>query len=294
MPLDRAACRRLRRGCLSGATAGLVAAVLALAACGDGDPGGRSALTRTPSAGPTSHEYRPGLAAFPHLPEGVTEAPVVVIIPGGGWQSADPTGFEPLAAALAERGVVAMPVVIRAAENGVTYPTPVEDVLCALADGAATATSAGIRPTRLVLLGHSSGAHLSSLATLAPTSVAPRCEDPVVAPDALIGLAGPFDIRDFSDAAARLFATGADDATWEAANPLLLADRRPEVPVLLLHGDADELVPAQFSTDFASALREGGHPTTLSILADVDHGEVYSPRAAAAPVSEWLADLPPG
>ena len=273
---------------------------LALAACtssvrvdgGDGGDDSPARSARTPSAGPTSHEYQQGLAAFPHLPAGVSRAPVVVMIPGGGWQSADPTGLEALAAALAAQGVVAMPVVIRAAEDGVVHPVPVEDVLCALADGAATATAAGIRPTRLVLLGHSSGAHLSSLATLDPTSVAPRCEDPVVAPDALVGLAGPYDIRDFSDAAARLFAEDAAQATWDAANPVLLADRRPEVPVLLLHGDEDEVVPADFSTDFADALREGGHPTTLSILPGVDHAEVYSAQVASAPVAQWLASLP--
>ena len=87
-----------------------------------------------------------------------------------------------------------------------------------------------------------------------------------MAPDALVGLAGPYDIRNFSDAAANLFAPDADDATWDAANPVLLAARRPEVPVLLLHGDADELVPAQFSQDFAAALRAGGHHATLSVL----------------------------
>ena len=114
-----------------------------------------------------------------------------------------------------------------------------------------------------MLLGHSSGAHLSAVATLDPASVTPRCEDPVVAPDALVGLAGPYDIRNFSDAAANLFAADADDATWDAANPVLLADQRPDVPVLLLHGDADELVPTQFSTDFAAALRAGGHHVTL-------------------------------
>ena len=274
----------------------VTAALVALSACGAGDDTGGGTGTQppatSPSAGPVSHEYRPGLAAFPHLPDGVTEAPVVVMIPGGGWRSAVPTGLEPLAAALAGQGIVAMPVVIRTAGDGVTYPVPVADVLCALADGAATARAAGIAPTALVLLGHSSGAHLSAVATLAPGSVAPRCEDPLVAPDALIGLAGPYDIRDFSDAAANLFAPDADDATWDAANPVLLADQRPDVPVLLLHGDADELVPTQFSSDFAAALQAGGHHVTLRILPGVNHGEVYGADVAAAPVVQWLADLP--
>jgi len=272
------------------------AALVALSACAAGDDTGAGQGLQlpetTPSAGPVSHEYRPGLAAFPHLPHGVTEAPVVVMIPGGGWRSAVPTGLEPLAAALARQGVVAIPVVIRTAGDGVTYPVPVEDVLCALADGAATARAAGIQPTRLVLLGHSSGAHLSAVATLAPDSVTPHCEDPLVAPDALVGLAGPYDIRNFSDAAANLFAADAGDATWDAANPVLLAAQRPDVPVLLLHGDADELVPTQFSTDFAAALRAGGHHVTLSILPGVNHGEVYAADVAAAPVLRWLASFP--
>jgi acetyl esterase/lipase len=270
----------------------VTAALVALSACAAGDDTGGAQDPQPPgggpSAGPVSHEYRPGLAAFPHLPDGVTEAPVVVMIPGGGWRSADPSGLEPLAAALARQGVMAMPVVIRTAGDGVVYPVPVEDVLCALADGAATARAAGIRPTTLVLLGHSSGAHLTAVATLAPDSVTPRCEDPLVEPDALVGLAGPYDIRDFSDGAANLFAADADDATWDAANPVLLAGRRPEGPVLLLHGDADELVPAQFSTDFAAALRSGGHPVTLSVLPGVNHGEVYWADVAAAPVARWL------
>jgi len=272
-----------------------------LASCAPSAPSGSSAdvaaagsatPSHTYSAGPVSHEYRPGLAAFPHLPQGVTSAPVVVMIPGGGWQTADPTGLEPLAAALASRGIVAMPVVIRANADGVVYPTPLEDVVCALADGVATAREAGIEPTRVVLLGHSSGAHLSALATLDPQRYTPTCDDPVVAADALVGLAGPYDIRNFAGAAANLFADDASDATWDAANPVLLAGQRPEVPVLLLHGAADELVGPQFSTDFANALRAGRHPVTLDVIPGVNHGEVYSAAVAAPPVADWLAGLP--
>ena len=282
----------MRRGRALVALAVLPALLAACAGSTDDDVGGGATPSHSYSAGPVSHVYRPGLAAFPHLPQGVKAAPVVVMIPGGGWQSADPTGLEPLAAALAEQGVVAMPVVIRAGADGVVYPAPVEDVVCALADGVATAREAGIEPTRAVLLGHSSGAHLSAVATLDPERYTPTCDDPVVAPDALVGLAGPYDIRNFSDAASNLFADDANDATWDAANPVLLAGNRPEVPVLLLHGGADELVGPQFSTDFADALRTGGHPVSLDILPGVNHGEIYSAAAAAIPVADWLGDLP--
>lgn len=252
---------------------------------GEPDPG-------TGGDGTASHDYLPGLAAFPHLPSGVTSAPVVVLVPGGGWQSADPTGLMPLAQSLAEQGVFAMPVVIRAAEDGVVHPTPVEDVLCALADGAATARAEGLEPERLVLLGHSSGAHLSALAALANDDHDPRCEDPLLAPDAVVGLAGPYDIRDFTGAAASLFADDSDRAQWDAANPVLRAGLRPEVPFLLLHGDADDVVPPVFSTDFGAALRAGGHPTTVSVLPGEDHGSIYSAEVATAPVVQWLDDLP--
>ena len=288
-------CRALTSAGTRAAAALAVVAVLAGSACTRapaGDPAiASTARAGTPSAGPTSHDYRPGLQAFPHLPEGVTQAPVVVMIPGGGFASADPSGLEPLADALAAGGAVAVPVRIRAEQDGVVHPVPEQDVLCALADGVATATAAGIRPTRLVLLGHSSGAHLSSLVTLTPEAFTPTCQDPVVRPDALVGLAGPYDIRDFADAADRLFAPGTGDATRDAANPVLLAARRPDVPVLLLHGAEDELVGPQFSEDFAAALRAGGHPTTLTVLPGVNHGEVYGAPVAAEPVLRWLATV---
>ena len=269
-----------------------VAVGLALAGCASSGDGEAPAGAVTASSGTTSHEYRPGLTAFPHVPKDVTTAPVVVMVPGGSWETADPTGLAPLADALATRGVLAVPVVVRAAADDVVYPTPVEDVLCALADAAATASAEGIEPASLVVLGHSSGAHLAALAALDAERMSPDCEDPVVAPDALVGLAGPYDIREFSDAASALLDPDADPSVWADANPVLLAARRPELPVLLLHGADDDVVPPDFSTDFARALRGGGHPTTLTIAPGEDHDSIYSAQVAAGPVASWLAALP--
>lgn len=264
---------------------GPLLAVLALLSCGQ--------APEASSAGPVSHAYHSGLEAYPHLPDGVDRAPVVVMVPGGGWVSADPSGYRGLADALAASGIVAVPVRIRAAEDGVTYPVPVEDVLCALADGAATAREASIEPTSVVVLGHSSGAHLAALATLAPDAVDARCEDPPVEADAFVGLAGPYDIRDFSDIAEALLGStpAQDPGAWAAADPVLLADRRPDVPALLLHGDADALVPVSATRSMGEALLAGGHDTTVEIVPGADHDSIYSAEVAGPRIVAWVRSL---
>lgn len=261
----------------------LLATMSMLAAC--------SVPATTGAAGPVTHDYRPGLAAYPHLPRNVEAAPVVVLVPGGGWTTADPAGLAGLAERLAASGVVAVPVVVRAEVDGVLHPVPLEDVVCALADAVATSRAAGIRPTRAVLLGHSSGAHLAALVALDPDAVPARCEDPVVAPDALVGLAGPYDIGGVPAAEALVGSTPEEDpATWRAANPVFLATRRPDLPVLLVHGDADDVVPPEQTRRFGSLLLDAGHDATVSVLPGVDHDSVYSAEVVGDVVVEWLRD----
>jgi dipeptidyl aminopeptidase/acylaminoacyl peptidase len=62
--------------------------------------------------------------------------------------------------------------------------------------------------------------------------------------------------------------------------------------VLLLHGEADDVVPVSFTTDFGTALEAAGHPTTVRVLTDEDHETVYAAETAARPVVDWLESLP--
>ena len=227
---------------LSSAVALVLTSTLLVASCGSGssDPGGAPA--RDPDATVT---YAPDLTADLYLPTETGRAPLVVLVPGGSWRTADPTGLAGLAAGLAERGIVAATSHIRAAEDDVTYPVPVEDVLCAVSGVAADARTRGFRPTHVVVLGHSSGAHLAALAVLAFDDFDPDCTSPVVEPDALIGLSGPYDVSRMPDEASALLGSEPDDdeATWQAANPVERAALRPDVPVLLMHGEeADPIV----------------------------------------------------
>ena len=269
------------------ATAVLGAAVLALPGCassGDGETGAGSA---TPSAGQTSHPFLPGLTAFPHVPEGVTIAPVVVLVPGGSWETADPSGLAPLADALAARGVLAVPVVVRAAADDAVCTPRRSRTSCAPwpTPRRRRAPKASI-PTTSVVLGHSSGAHLAALAALDADGLSPDCEDPVVAPEALVGLAGPYDIREV---------LGCRLGTPRPGGRPRGVGRRP-TPCCSPHDGQScrsscstarttTSYPPDFSTDFAAALRGGGRPTTLTIVPDEDHDGIYTAQVAAGPVA---------
>ena len=112
---------------------------------------------------------RPGV----FLPPGQGPAPIVLLVPGGSWTSADPTGLVPLAKALARNGVVAVTSTYRV-HPAARFPAPVEDVLCAAAKAVADARAAGHGGGRLVLVGHSAGGPLVMLAALRRSSSALR------------------------------------------------------------------------------------------------------------------------
>jgi acetyl esterase/lipase len=147
----------------------------------------------------------------------------------------------------------------------------------------------------VVVLGHTSGAHLAALAALAVDDYSPTCGSPVVRPDALVGLSGPYDISQIPDIATALLGTVPDDdpETWTSANPLERADLRADLPVLLLHGQDDTTVAPDFTSQFAQALEDAGHPTTVQMVPGADHESIYQADVAGNRVASWVLELPP-
>ncbi len=274
--------RRRRRYAV--AAVALALPTMLLGACGG------SGGTDPPPRADLTVRYAPELDESVYLPDRPGRVPLVVMVPGGGWSTADPTGLRPLAERLADAGIAAAPARIRAAADGAGDPEPRDDVRCAVASAAQAIRGRGFEAHPVVVLGHSSGAHLAALAVLAYDDYVPRCQAPPVEPDGLIGLAGPYDISRVPDLAAALMGGDPEDdpSAWEAANPVRRADLRPCVPVLLLHGRADETVPPSSTEGFADALRAAGHRTTLDLLPGVDHARLYSADVAAEPVARWV------
>jgi acetyl esterase/lipase len=260
--------------------------VTLLAGCGGG-----AATTLGPHFDRTS-DYRTGVAADVYLPDGSGPAPVVVLVPGGGWSSAHRTGLGPLAERLASSGAVVVNATYRTQSDGVRFPVPVEDVVCAVNFGAAQAVKAGRSGGPLVVVGHSAGAHLAALAALSPARFQARCPYPVARVDGLVGLSGPYDVSRLPELARPLFGVGPEEKpdAWRAGNPMAVAAERPGMAVLLLHGSSDTVVPADFTVRFAEALRAGGHQVSTRVLPGVDHG-TYRKSTVWDVVASWVDRL---
>jgi len=218
------------------------------------------------------------------------ESPLVVLVPGGGWVSADPTGLVPLAEALAESGAIAVTITYRTAGDDVFFPIPARDVACAVAHAATLARSSGHDPGEVIVLGHSSGAQLGALVALRPLGFSSDCEDPAVTYDRFIGLAGPYDVVRAQRFAVDLF--GPDNKgpdSWTDGNPIEHAAQQPELDVLLIHGTDDRTVPIEFTEAFAEALIDGGHAVDTFYPDGIDHHAVYSTEIAARFIASWLS-----
>ena len=143
-----------------------LAATALLTGCGSGGENPSTDADPTPSAGapttPGPGEYLAGLPASVDLPTGDPTA-VTVLVPGGGWSSADPAGLAPLAADLTDNGLAVVTITYGTSGTDAYYPRPVDDVACAVAYAAEQ-----VPDVPVVLVGHSAGAQLVALAGPGP------------------------------------------------------------------------------------------------------------------------------
>lgn len=281
------------------ANAGAAAALLlagSLSACAVASEASSPGTASGPPV--ATQTYLPGLDADVRLPQAArsTAVPVVVLVPGGGWQTADRSGLSDLATQLAADGFVTVNATYRSGADNVTFPTPVDDVRCAVAFAVAQAEEAGVDVGPVIVLGHSSAGHLAALVALATPSVPGECpHDPPVV-DGMVGLAGVYDIERFEFALLDFFGAPRSEApqVWAEGDPIGLveAGQTPdELRVLLLHGDADDLVAVTQSEAFAAALRTAGNEVELEVIPAATHDTIYSPEIAAADVTRWIRGL---
>ena len=211
-------------------------------------------------------------------PVAVGDYPVVVMLHGGGWFGGSAVSMEPLAGYLASWEIVVFNSTYRTSAGG--YPQSFDDVACDIrfALSAASEYTTSVAPVTVVA--HSAGAHIGSVVSLAGDLFGGDC--PIDGParvDRFVGLAGPYDPTIYESVLAGYFGTSLDEdpTPWEAGSPYTYLTENPDLRMLLLHGDDDDLVPIQSSELFSEAAAAAGLDVTLEELVGASHLDARSP-----------------
>lgn len=223
-------------------------------------------------------------------PETLGPYPIVVLFHGGGWFGGAPISTAPLAEYLASQDVVVFNSTYRTQTGG--YPESFDDVACAIRYARANAETYTDADLPLVIAGHSAGAHLASVVALAGDEFGKDC--PVAGSatvDRFVGMAGPYDPTLYQQVLPAFFGTRFenDPKPWEAGSAYSYLGENSAIEILLMHGEADELVPISSSRLFADALAEAGYAVELAEVAGAPHQALRDPNVVGAALVDFLS-----
>lgn len=196
--------------------------------------------------------------------------PAVVYIHGGGWNAGSKAAFRRQAADMATKGFAGACINYRLSPEA-KYPAALHDSKAAVRWIRANAKKYRINPDRVGAAGGSAGGHLVALLGVTGDIPAYEGERGSAGFSSRVQAVAAFNpVIDFVAIGKR----SANNATSSIAqflgtpytlNPQLWADASPithvskdSAPFLLLHGDADQLVPFQQSIDMRDKLKAAG------------------------------------
>lgn len=232
-----------------------------------------------------------------YAPAGARGLPTVVFFYGGSWQEGARGDYAFVARALAKAGIVVIVPDYR------VYPQArfsgfMRDGADAVAWAHAHASDYGGDPARLVLMGHSAGAHIAALLTLDPRWLRRDGLDPHRVVAGMVGLAGPYDFLPVKDPVLRtIFGPPAEPADTQ---PITFVDGSN--PPMFLATDADdETVLPRNTYALAQKIRAAGGPVETRTYAHLNHrtliGVVSQPLGLLAPVKgdvvAFIRAIPP-
>lgn len=209
-------------------------------------------------------------------PPGPTDS-LVLVFPGGAWRPIDRARSWAAGRALAEAGNLVASVEYRRGPG--QWAAALDDVVTAIEQIQLSGrewTSHNEAPRRITVLGHSSGGHLAlwaaSRASL-PTGSRWHTIDPLITGAVVMAPAADLTAMaegGIGDGAVAEFLGGSPDevpATYAVADPARL---EPSVPLRLLHGDDDQVIPLAVTTSYVEGLAATADHT-LSVVEGAAH-----------------------
>jgi acetyl esterase/lipase len=215
----------------------------------------------------------------------------VLCMVSGGWVSrwAAPetriAQFRPLL----DAGITVIPIHHGSAPR-FKVPEAHADVKRALRHISLSAATYGIDAKRLGVFGGSAGGHLSLMLGLNGDDGDPAAEDPVLRGPArikaVVAYYPPVDLRTMTGPNDRFPALDFPKDQAATISPILFVDAK-DPPTLIVHGDADTLVPLSSGKSIHGALKAAGVKTQLNIIVGGDHG--FSEPAHRAEAGAFMA-----
>jgi len=217
-----------------------------------------------------------------------TPAPVVIFVHGGSWESGDKRGYAWVGEALAQLGFVAV-LPNYGLMPGTRFPDFVEDVARAVTHAGARVAEWGGDTARVVLMGHSAGAHLAALVAYDARYLAKQGTTPAIL-SGFVGLSGPYDFLFDTPLLRRTFA-GPPAREYDALPVHFVTPR--SLRTLLVMGNDDRTVNPRNTRSLAAALRQaavpveelwvpGTHGVSVGAFARINRGESEIVRRIAA------------
>lgn len=225
-----------------------------------------------------------------YVPHGVSRAPVLVMVHGGGWRTGD-KGNAAVGPALARRygaeGFVFVGVNYRLVPEG-QHPNNVQDVAHALAWVHDHIAEYGGDPDRIYLMGHSAGAHLAALVATHDRCLAHAGKSLDIVKGVVLLDTAAYDIprrmREFSrpgvDEMVKA-AFGPDEASWRDASPRAHVGPGKGIPPMLAFYTGTRLVADVLANDFVDALVEAGVPARAIDTVTLSHSEILRTASVA-------------
>lgn len=233
--------------------------------------------------------------------------PLIVFVQGSSWRR--PTMGEeiPQLVQFVRAGYVVATVQHRNSLDGHAFPAFLQDVKTAIRFLRAHADQYAIDPERVAIWGTSSGANASLLVALTPDDhryKTAEYADQSDAVNAVVSCFAPTDVIDTFKNADQVPGSdilqyslfGADRGKWDTIkrqmSPLYqIQDGKEYPPFLLLHGDADKVVPYHQMEDMYHALQEHGVTVEAYRVKGANHEHDFWSQRVYDIVKEFLAPI---
>jgi acetyl esterase/lipase len=208
-----------------------------------------------------------------YRPRNSAKAPVVIFWYGGSWSEGAKSDYRFVGAELAKLGFVAVLPDYRLYPQ-VTFPLFDEDGAHAVAWVEKHALEFGGDPHRIVLMGHSAGAHTAAFLAFNHAFLKRFGGDPrdIVG---LIGLSGPYALVPDSDMLRAAFPAPFTEADWQ---PIRFVDEHAP-PTLLMHGLSDKEVLPKQTIELHDALVAAHVRVEMHLFAHRKHADTVAPFA---------------